>query len=67
MRKLKWKQPKLIILVRGKPEELALSGCKLLGGGEGGPDNSQSMCQTGPHQEWEEGCQPSACSADSPS
>jgi len=67
MRKLKWKQPKLIILVRGRPEELALNICKLLGGGIGGPDNSESMCQSGPGHEWEEICQPSNCSADSPS
>lgn len=26
-----WEKPKLIILERGRPEELVLSGCKMLG------------------------------------
>jgi hypothetical protein len=49
MRKKKWKTPKIIVLVRGTPEERVLAACK----GDGkffsgpGPGNYLAMCAVG--------------------
>ena len=37
-----WEKPKLIILVRGRPEESVLAGCKLTT--VGGPNNVKAKC-----------------------
>lgn len=42
-RKPKWGKPKLIVLVRGKPEERVLTNCKLTVGGTGA-GNSNAAC-----------------------
>lgn len=42
MPKKKWKKPKLIVLVRSKPEEAILQGCKARG--MGGPTTDQDYC-----------------------
>ena len=43
MPKKKWEKPKLIVLVRGRPEEMVLTQCK---GGSAGPDRQESACGT---------------------
>jgi len=47
--KKKWEKPKLLELVRGKPEELVLSSCKVFSNhGAHGPDGFQfGACQGG--------------------
>lgn len=45
MRKKKWSTPLLTVLVRGKPEERALSGCKHYTAG-GGPESNVEICRT---------------------
>lgn len=40
--KKKWSKPKLIVLVRGKPEEWVLSNCKGLVAGS--PNNTAANC-----------------------
>jgi hypothetical protein len=42
-----WEKPKLIVLVRGKPEEAVLEGCKWFGTGDG-PNTAQNYCLTAP-------------------
>ena len=37
-----WRKPELTVLVRNKPEEAVLAGCK--SGGQGGPDISDGTC-----------------------
>ena len=37
-----WEKPKLIILVRGRPEESVLAGCKTTG--TAGPNNQKLKC-----------------------
>ena len=44
--KLKWKKPQLIVLVRSKPEERVLSGCKIEFVG-GGPEFTHRECEEG--------------------
>ena len=45
MRKKRWQKPKLIVLVRGKPEEAVLQICKASPGpGSVGPDIAWSNC-----------------------
>jgi hypothetical protein len=39
-----WSKPELIVLVRGKPEESVLAGCKFLGSGSGS-DGRNSSCE----------------------
>lgn len=57
-RNRQWSKPELIVLVRGKPEEAVLTGCKVIGGsGYHGTNNS---CL------WEHACQ-SVCSSVDPS
>ena len=41
-KKPKWTKPKLIVLVRGKPEESVLQGCKTRDGG--GPEGDAGAC-----------------------
>ncbi len=41
-KKEKWEKPQLIVLVRGKPEEMVLQACK--GNPEGGPDETDDAC-----------------------
>ena len=41
--KEKWQSPELIVLVRSKPEEAILSGCKHGGQPPGGSPNDQAM------------------------
>jgi len=45
MPKKKWEKPKLIVLVRGKPEERVLAVCKW---NPGGPDVYYGSCCVGP-------------------
>ena len=40
---IEWTKPELIVLVRNRPEEVILSGCKSNPGG-GGPENDNSGC-----------------------
>jgi len=42
MIKKKWTSPKLIVLVRSKPEEAVLVGCKTIG--NVGPENENGGC-----------------------
>lgn len=46
MPKKKWKMPKLIVLLRGRPEEGVLQACKA--GGSEGPDSGYSNCYGDP-------------------
>ena len=39
-----WESPKLIVLVRTRPEESILSSCKTLGGPADGPDHWDWSC-----------------------
>jgi hypothetical protein len=39
-----WRRPELIVLVRNRPEEAVLAGCKLTGAG--GPPSAVSGCRT---------------------
>lgn len=41
-----WKTPRLIALVRNKPEEAVLSACKTSTGG--GPNDNDNSCQDDP-------------------
>ena len=41
-----WEKPKLIVLVRGRPEVAVLGGCKV--GGTSGP-GFNNQCQPGPY------------------
>lgn len=41
-KKEKWGKPKLIILVRGKPDEMVLAACKTYGGS--GPNDIADGC-----------------------
>ncbi len=43
MKKKEWEKPKLIILTRGKPEEMCLLGCKA-GAGEFGAGGGAWWC-----------------------
>ena len=40
-----WTQPKLTVLVRGKPEESVLGGCKIKG--TAGPGNKKTCARAG--------------------
>jgi hypothetical protein len=42
--KKKWHKPELVVLVRNKPEEAVLGGCKLVVGAAGGPENGANGC-----------------------
>jgi hypothetical protein len=53
-----WQKPELIVLVRGKPEEAVLTGCKTLGGT--GYHSTNNACL------WEHACT-SVCSSVDPS
>lgn len=44
--KKKWKSPRLIVLVRGSPEEGALGCCKLWYPFSNGPGNYMDSCNT---------------------
>jgi len=44
--KKKWQNPELIVLVRGKPEETVLTGCKAVVAGVV-PDNTAGNCSSG--------------------
>jgi len=50
MPKKKWERPQLIVLVRGKPEEMVMAGCKSCGGMGPftGPANTWFACSTAP-------------------
>jgi hypothetical protein len=39
-----WEKPRLIVLVRSKPEELVLDSCKAEGVGEAGPSETVTGC-----------------------
>ena len=54
-----WKTPKLVILVRGKPQERILEFCKNLAGGPFGPGSNNPGCYV------EEGTPCVECSGDS--
>lgn len=56
-KKPKWGKPKLIVLVRGKPEERILDGCKAIGT-DGGPTGVAAGCWT---PWWPEACAPVGC------
>lgn len=43
MRKKVWSKPKLVVLVRGRPEEAILNGCKV--DLTEGPNNSDLYCK----------------------
>ncbi len=45
IKKRKWCKPQLIILVRGKPEEMALLVCKIVAFGSGDPTLIHSYCR----------------------
>lgn len=55
-KKKKWTQPLFIVLVKGKPEEKVLTGCKSAGGVEVAPDTADTGCLN-----WEPEC--SVCSS----
>jgi hypothetical protein len=38
-----WLRPELVVLVRGRPEEAVLAGCKI--GGSSGPANHNKACR----------------------
>ncbi len=40
----KWETPKLVVLVRGKPEECILTNCKFVGHG---PNETATNCMNG--------------------
>ena len=40
-----WLKPKLVVLMRGKPEERVLDGCKNSAGEETPGANGQTLCQ----------------------
>jgi hypothetical protein len=40
-----WVMPELMILVRSKPEEAVLSGCKFITSGKNGPGSTVSTCR----------------------
>ena len=40
-----WEKPKLIVLVRGKPEEAVLASCKKTPAGIGNPSAVQTNCR----------------------
>jgi hypothetical protein len=40
----KWETPKLIVLVRGKPEELLLFNCKISGSSPWAPSGADTAC-----------------------
>ena len=42
-----WLKPKLVVLVRGKPEERVLDGCKDSVGAEASGTGGQTICQGG--------------------
>jgi hypothetical protein len=48
MSKKKWHRPKLIVLVKAKPEEAVLSVCKGTGSGPGGPGTLYFDCNSAP-------------------
>ena len=49
MKKQAWEQPELVILVRGKPEEAILAGCKYVGAPRGsGANTSRDNCYMTP-------------------
>jgi hypothetical protein len=39
-----WSEPELIVLVRSKPEEAVLAGCKNAAGGGQGPAGTNNKC-----------------------
>jgi len=44
MEKRAWEKPELIVIVRSKPEEAVLNGCKLAGANPPGPGSSNNNC-----------------------
>lgn len=44
MPKKKWTKPELIILLKGRPEEAILAGCK--GGDTAGPQSDYELCDS---------------------
>ena len=52
--KKKWTKPKLIVLVRGKPEEGVLTSCKI--GGSIGPESAVDTCATEKPEPCKESC-----------
>ncbi len=52
-KKPKWRKPKLLVLVRGKPEEMVCSACKSAGyGAPGGNSGSHGVQQGGCYMNW---------------
>ena len=47
MEKKTWETPELIVLVRSKPEEAILKGCKLGDMGGNGPGFANNACDNG--------------------
>ena len=60
MAKLAWQKPKLIVLLKGEPEENVLAACKT--DGTGGAGSQNNSCYNRPYLM---GCQ--TCSTNSPS
>jgi hypothetical protein len=55
-----WQKPELVVLVRSKPEEAVLHGCKLLARVIAAPDALDGWCQWSPNQQL---CNRKPCSA----
>lgn len=45
--KKEWVTPELIVLVRSKPEEAVLTGCKSFSAGSGDPGTNYAQCYEG--------------------
>ncbi len=58
--KPKWEKPRLVILIRGKPEEMVLAACKMSSGGPKSACGTETSCRNTdvcPHSGCSAGCQ----------